>query len=36
MVRVATKGRKQSAAEVMHKYAVHRVTYFGLFMIEEV
>ena len=36
MVRVMTKGRKQSAAEVMHKHAVHRVTYFGLFMIEEV
>ena len=36
MVRVGTKGRKQSAAEVMHKYAVHRVTYFGLLMIEEV
>ena len=36
MVRVGTKGRKQSAAEVMHKYSVHRVTYFGLLMIEEV
>ena len=36
MVRVTTKGRKQSAAEVMHKHAVHRVTYFGLLLIEEV
>lgn len=36
MVRVATKGRKQSAADVIHKHTVHRVTYFGLFLIEEV
>jgi hypothetical protein len=36
MVRVATKGRKQSAADVLHKHAVHRVTYFGLLVIEEV
>ena len=36
MVRVTTKGRKHSAAEILHKHAVHRVTYFGLFMIEEV
>ena len=36
MVRVATKGRRQSAADVIHKHTVHRVTYFGLFMIEEV
>ena len=36
MVRVGTKGRKHSAADVMHKHAVHRVTYFGLLLIEEV
>lgn len=36
MVRVGTKGRKQSAADVIHKHTVHRVTYFGLFLIEEV
>ena len=36
MVRVGNKGRKKSAADVMHKHAVHRVTYFGLLMIEYV
>jgi hypothetical protein len=35
MVHVTNSGRKGMAAEVIHKYTHHRVTYFGLLMMEE-
>lgn len=35
MVHVTNSARKRIASEVIHKYTRHRVTYFGLLMMEE-